>query len=89
MESFRQNKKIQVKLSEDGTNVGKRLHVVNITFTILDEGSKAMAADRNHVIAIIKEPENYEKLLKALSDIRRDVELLNRMKMNILILSGF
>ncbi|CAB4026648.1 Hypothetical predicted protein [Paramuricea clavata] len=44
-ESFRQNKKIRVKLSGDGTNVGKSLHVVNVTFTILDQGSKAMSAD--------------------------------------------
>ena len=79
-ESFRQNKKIRVKLSGDGTNVGKRLHVVNVTFTILDEGSKAMSADGNHIIAIIKEPEKYEKLLEALSDIRREVESLNCMK---------
>ncbi|CAB4031444.1 Hypothetical predicted protein [Paramuricea clavata] len=75
-ESFQQNKKIRVKLSGDATNVGKRLHVVNVTFTILDEGSKAMSADGNHIIAIIKEPENYEKLLEALSDIRGDWKFL-------------
>lgn len=68
-ESFKQNRKVRVKLSGDGTNVGKRLHVVNITFTILEEGSKAMTADGNHIIAIIKVPENYERLAEALADI--------------------
>ena len=32
--------KVRVKLSGDRTNVGKHLHVINITFTILEEGSK-------------------------------------------------
>ena len=36
---------VRVKLSGDGTCVGKRLHVVNFTFTLLDEGSKAHSAD--------------------------------------------
>lgn len=79
-EAFKQNHKICVKLSGDGTNVGKRLHVINVTFTILDEGSKAMSADGNHLIAIIKEPENYEKLAESLSDIRRDVESLKHLE---------
>ena len=78
-ETFRLNKKLRVKLSGDGTNVGKRLHVMNVTFTILDEGSKAMAAEGNHIIAIIKEPEDYEKLAESLSDIRRDVESLQHI----------
>lgn len=54
--------KIRVKLSGDGTctNIGKRLHVVNITFTILEEGRKAMTADGNHLVAVMKVPENYD-----------------------------
>ena len=43
-----------VKLSGDGTNIGKRLHVVNFTFTMLDEGEKAYSAEGNHVLAIVK-----------------------------------
>ena len=79
-DSIVQNKKIQVKLSGDGTNIGKRLHVVNVTFTILDEGSKAMSASGNHLIAIIKEPEDYDKLAESLMDIRKDVESLKQLK---------
>ncbi|KAL9970448.1 hypothetical protein ACROYT_G022824 [Oculina patagonica] len=77
--AFKHNRKIQVKLTGDGTNIGKRLHVINVTFTILDEGAKAMAADGNHLVAIIKVTENYDKLAIALADIRKDVESLKHV----------
>ena len=41
---FMVEKKIRVKLTGDGTNIGKRLHVVNFGFTLLDEGDKAYSA---------------------------------------------
>ena len=56
--AFKQNHKIQVRLSGDGANIGNRLHVINVTFTILDEGKKAMSSDGNHLVAIIKESED-------------------------------
>ena len=71
--AFKLDHKIRVKLSGDGTNIGKRLHVINITFTMLDEGGKAMSADGNHLIAVIKESENYDKLEQSLADITKDV----------------
>lgn len=77
--AFKENHKIRVKLSGDGTNIGKRLHVINVTFTVLDEGTLAQAAGGNHLIAVIKEPENYETLSKALTDIRKDVESLKHL----------
>ena len=78
--SFACDKKIKIKLSGDRTNVGKRLHVINVTFTILEEGSKAMTADGNHIIAIINVPENYENLAVALADIRSEVASLTQLK---------
>ncbi len=53
--SFRQNLLLHVRLSGDGTNIGKRLHVINFTFTLLEEGSLAYSAEGNHPLAIIKE----------------------------------
>ena len=41
---FKIEKKIRVKLTGDGTNIGKRLHIVNFGFTLLDEGDKAYSA---------------------------------------------
>ena len=71
--TFRHTKQIRVKLSGDGTWVGKRLHVVNFTFTIPDEGPMAYSSEGNHVLAILKVPESYESLANALEDIRREV----------------
>ena len=47
-----------MKLTGDGTNIGKHLHVVNFAFTLLDEGDAAYSASGNHCIAILKESEN-------------------------------
>ena len=68
-----------MKLSGDGTNIGKRLHVINFTFTLLDEGSVAYGYEGNHTLAVLKEPENYKSLAKGLEDIRLEVERLSRL----------
>ena len=56
-------------------------------FTILGEGTKAMSADENHLVPVIKEAENYDKLEKALADIRRDVylHLIQKLKIDFLL----
>lgn len=36
--TFLQDKVLHIKLSGDGTNIGKRLHIINFTFTLLEEG---------------------------------------------------
>ena len=45
---------IKVKLSGDGTNIGKRIKVVNITFTILNVRKIAMSEKGNNILAIIR-----------------------------------
>ncbi len=42
---FRRTETIRVKLSGDGTWVGKRLHVVNFTFTSPDEGALSYSSE--------------------------------------------
>lgn len=76
---FRSNNKIHVKLSGDGTNIGKRLHVVNFTFTVLEEGALAYSCEGNHTLAIIKDEEKYESLLNGLEDLRNEVERLKKI----------
>lgn len=78
---FLKDLKVCVKLTGDGTNTGKRLHVVNFGFTILHEGDKAYSAVGNHCLAIFKEPESYDSLKKCLSDIS-EVEQLKSIEMN-------
>ena len=68
---FLQNRTLRVKLSGDGTNVGKRLHLINFTFTLLDEGSSAQSSQGNHILAVLKEPEKYDTIKNGLADIRK------------------
>ena len=78
-EPFRMTKTVNVKLSGDGTNIGKRLHVVNFTFTLLEEGTHAYSYEGNHILVIFKESEKYEQLRMALDDIRMEVEQLDNI----------
>ena len=58
--TFKVERKVRVKLSGDGTRIGKRLHVVNFTFTLIDEGYKAYACEGNHILAIFKDDQVYQ-----------------------------
>ena len=73
---------VRVKLSGDGTNIGKRLHVVTFTFTLLEEGNKAHSSDGNHILAVFKEPEKYESVKAALEDISGEVERLTSVRVS-------
>ena len=66
---FKTEKLLRVKLSGDGTCIGKRLHVINFTYSLLDEGVKAHSFVGNHPIAIFREAENYHALKKSLQDV--------------------
>ena len=65
-----------MKLSADGTWVGRMLHVINITFTVLDEGCKAQSDSGNHLVAILQAPEKYEHLKCGLDHICKEVDLM-------------
>ena len=72
-EDWIKEKRVRVKLTGDGTNIGRKLHVVAFAFTILEEGAKAYGPAGNHCIAILKEPEKYESMKQCLKDIIEDV----------------
>ena len=72
---FLQNKVVHVKLSGDGMKIGKRLHVVAFTFTLLNENQSASAAG-NHILAVFKQPESYNCLKLALADIINEAKEL-------------
>ena len=61
--------KIHVKLTGDGTQIARGLTIVNIAFTILEEGDQAYSVLGNHSVAIFKMAETYENLAAALEDI--------------------
>ena len=73
---------MRVKLTGDGTKIGKHLHVVNFGFTLLDEGDKAYSPAGNHCLAIFKEPESYQSLKNCLEDIISEVNALSTIKVN-------
>ena len=47
---FKVNRKVRVKLSGDGTQIGKHLHVVNFTFTLIDEGTHPLTFLRKDLL---------------------------------------
>ena len=77
---FVKSKKVNVKLSGDGTCIGKRLHVVCFTFTVLEESEITGSYEGNHVLAVFKTPEKYTFLKMALEDIIKDVERLKQIE---------
>ena len=69
----------RVKLTGDGTQIARGLTVVNIAFTILEEGSCSHSASGNHSLSIMKISETYDNLAHGLEDIcseARDLEVL-------------
>ena len=73
---------VRVNMSEDGTNIGKRLKVVNFTYTTLNEKENAMSEKGNYVLAIIKTKETYDNLKESLSDIKTEMAQLNEIEVD-------
>ena len=73
---------INIKLSGDGTNIGKRLTVVNFTFTILNEKELAMGEKGNYVLALIKTTETYDNIRESLADLRMEMSNLKEISVN-------
>ena len=63
-----------MKVSGDGTRIGKRLHV---TYTIINDGNVAMSEKGNYVIAVIKTNYEYIGIRDSLSDLRDEMRNLN------------
>ena len=73
---FQKMTSLKIKLTGDGTFIGKYIHVVNIAFTLLNEGNLAISAEGNHTIAIIRVKEDYDELKAKLADVINKVENL-------------
>ena len=59
--SLHSSRKIRVKLTGDGTNIGN-LHIIVFGFTIPEEGMGAKSAAGNHPLCILRDTEDYEQL---------------------------
>ena len=73
---------VKIKLSGDGTCIGKRLKVVNFTYTILNEKENAMSEKGNYLLAIVKTKETYDNLRQSLSDLKTEMAQLKEVKVN-------
>ena len=70
---------LRIKLTGDGTRIARCYNIVNIAFTILDEGNKAYSVLGNYTVAILRTSEEYDKLVLGLEDIcneAKDIEML-------------
>ena len=78
-EDILKEKKKQIKITGDNTQVARNLNVENIAFTILEEGQIACSSMGNHTVSILKSPETFETLAAGLEDIcaeARDLEVV-------------
>lgn len=73
---------LRLKLSGDGTKICRKLNMINITFTMLNEGKLAMSPCGNHTLAIINGTEDYEALKNSLSDLIKEVTELKSITVN-------
>ena len=73
---------LHIKFTGDGTFVGKRLHIVNFGYTILNEKRKAMADRGNYSLAIVKIKEDYDSIREALSDLVAEMRLMDSVDFN-------
>ena len=80
--TFKMDATIKVKISGDGTNIGKRLKLENVTYTILNEKDAAMNEKGNYVLAIIKTTENYDNLKESLADLIKEMSNLKEITVN-------
>ena len=71
---------IKLKISGDSTCIGKRLKLVNITYSIINKKGNAMNEKGNYVLAILKTTENYGNLKESLADLTEEMSKLNKVK---------
>lgn len=57
--SIKLSHKVRVKLTEYGTYIGSRQHIVTFGFTLLDEGATAQSLSGNYTVCIFRGPETF------------------------------
>ena len=65
-----------MKVTGDGTWVGKRLHIVTFGLTLLEEGAAAKSSG-NHSVCLLKQPKDYHNLALGLRDIRDEINQIS------------
>ena len=73
---------INVKISGDGTLIGKRLNLCVVSIVVLNEEENAKNARGNHIVCLIKGGENYNLLKYGLKETIDEIKDLNSIKYN-------
>ena len=73
---------LKIKVSGDGTRIGKRLQLLNVSYTIINEGAVAASLQGNHIIAIVKAKDDYVNIRDSLSDLREEMKNLSEISVN-------
>ena len=71
------NETLQIKLSGDGTRIGKRLQLFNFTYSIINEGKCAATEKGNYILAIVRTKDDYRGIRDSLKDIIQEVASLS------------
>jgi len=64
---------IRVKLTGDGTQVSRSMHIIVIAFSVLYGDENPNSPSGNHAIALLNAQEKYEQLSVALKDIEEEI----------------
>ena len=75
---------IHIRLAADGTNIGRNMKLLNITFTILNEGPRSLTANGNYTLGIYEmETENYENLSICFKELVEELAKLKQIKIGV------
>lgn len=72
--SFKNESTVKVKITGDGTQVSRSMHVLVLAFTILDGDENPNSPSGNHIISMLNAQEKYEYLSQALMDIANEIQ---------------
>jgi len=73
---------LKIKVSGDGTRIGKRLQLLNVSYTIINEGTVAASLQANHIIAIVKAKDDYANIRDSLIDLKEELKNLSEISVN-------
>ena len=67
---------LKIKLTGDGTRIGKHLQLLNTSYCIINEGEIAVTEKGNYVLAIITTKDSYEGIKDSLKDLQEEMATL-------------
>jgi len=74
---------INLRISGDGRNVGKKVKHVMVTFVILDDVKNIYNPNNHHTVVLYPGSENYESLDISMASFRSELQELSEIGLNI------